>query len=215
MDDVVPKPPKELIEALPEDAAAWLSGWGWYVVLGFGALVVLLLFLGLLSFIGRLFARRPRHPAPNLEERFADYPPLPPSTGDRRLLIEGVPVRLRLVVLAAAGTESVFDENQLDKLLDRVLPGLGGIFNVDKPRVRIWPLQLSSEGFAHHLHRNTIIPEGERQLSRWVVVAGRAKLDDCQVMLGMGLEAIKPTTVGRKTLDTHEWPVVLRVRVRD
>jgi len=118
-------------------------------------------------------------------------------------------------VIAAAGTESNFDEAHLDKLLDRILPGLGSIYAADRPRVRVWPLQLSYEGFTKHLHRNTIIPEGPNQLSKWVVIAGRAKLNDCQVMLGLGLEALKPTTVGRKTIDAHEWPVVLRVRVRD
>ncbi len=130
-------------------------------------------------------------------------------------MVEGVPVRLRLVAIAPAGKESVVDEDNLDKLLERILPGLGLIFKGDKPRVRIWPMQLSYDGFTKHFHRNTILPEGENQLTKWVVIAGRAKLDDCQVMLGLGLEAIKPTTVGRKTIDAHEWPVVLRVRVRD
>jgi hypothetical protein len=215
MDEMLKKPPKELVDALPEDVGAWLSGWGWYAVLGVGALIILLLLLGLFSYLRRLFARQPQHDAPNLEERFADYPLLKPSSGDRRLTIEGVPVRLRLVVVAPAGTESQFDQEHIDKLLDRILPGLGGIFNADKPRVRIWPMQLSHEGFAKHLHRNTIIPEGEKKLSPWAVVAGMAKLDDCQVMLGLGLQALKPTTVGRKTVAAHQWDEMLRVRTRE
>lgn len=207
---------KTVQDSLPDSAAELLDDWGWYVLLGFGGLVVLLLLLGFFSFMRRAFRRQPPPvKTPNLEERFAEYPPLKPSSGDRRLTIEGVPVRLRLVVVAPAGTESVLDEEHLDKLLDRILPGLGGIFLGDKPRVRIWPVQLSHEGFANHLHRNTIIPEGEHQLSKWAVVAGRAKLDDCQVMLGLGLEAIKPTTIGRKTIDSHQWDVMLRVRTRE
>ncbi len=187
MEELLKKPPKELIDVVPEDVGNWLSDWGWYVVLGVAALIVLLLLLGLFSFLRRLFTRRPTNFEPNLEERFADYPPLPPSTGDRRLTVEGVPVRLRLVVLAPAGTDSRVDLHSVEKLLDRVLPGLGAICQGDKPRVRIWPLQLSYEGFTKHLHRSTIIPEGERQLSKWAVIAGRAKLDDGQVMLGLGL----------------------------
>lgn len=209
------KPPQALIDAVPEDVGTWLSDWGWYVVLGFAALVLLLLLLGLLSYLRKLFSRQPQDKAPNLEERFAEYPQLKPSTGDRRLTVEGVPVRLRLVVVAAAGKESQFDEEHIDKLLDRILPGLGAIYVGDKPRVRIWPMQLSHEGFTKHLHRNTIVPEGERKLSKWAVVAGMAKLDDCQVMLGLGLEALKPTTIGRKTIAAHEWDVLLRVRTRE
>ena len=213
--DELKKPPQVLIDNVPEDLANWLSGWGWYVVLGVGAFIALMLLLGLLSFLRRLFARTPALPAENLEERFAEYPPLKPSTGDRRLTIEGVPVRLRLVVVAPAGSESEFDDEKIDKLLDRILPGLGGVFNADRPRVRIWPMQLSHEGFTKHLHRNTIIPEGERQLSPWAVVAGMAKLDDCQVMLGLGLQALKRTTIGRKSIGAHEWDVLLRVRTRE
>src|SRR5262245_15068991 len=127
MEETLKKPPKELIEALPEDVGAWLEGWGWYVVLGVAAFIILLLVLGLLSFLRKLFTRPAQIPSQNLEEHFAQYPPLKPSTGDRRLTIEGVPVRLRLVVVAAAGTESRFDDQKIDKLLDRILPGLGGI----------------------------------------------------------------------------------------
>jgi hypothetical protein len=204
-----------LLSWLPEGLRSLLPDGVWLGIVGFGALVVLLLVLGFLSWVRRLFTRRPNNLTANLEERFAEYPPLPPSSGDRRLTVEGVPVRLRLVALAAAGTESAFDENKIEELLDGILPGLGLIFRGDKPRVRIWPTQVSYQGFANHFHRNTIIPEGDRQLSKWVVLAGRAKLKGTQVMLGLGLEALSPTTVGRRTLDSHEWPTVLRVRVRD
>lgn len=213
--DFLTKPPQALLDVMPDGIRAWLEGWGWYAVLGVGGLIVLLLVFSFLGFIRRLFSRRAPDVAPNLEERFAEYPPLKPSTGDRRLTIEGVPVRLRLVVVAPAGKESSFDPDRIDRLLDRILPGLGAVYKGDKPRTRFWPMQRSYEGFTKHLHRNTIIPEGERQLSKWAVVAGRAKLDDGQVMLGLGLEALKPTTIGRKTIDSHEWDVMLRVRTRD
>src|SRR5687767_1143082 len=100
MEESLKKPPKELIEALPEDVGVWLEGWGWYVVLGVAAVIIMLLLLGLFSFLRKLFARKRQIPTHNLEEYFAQYPPLKPSSGDRRLTIEGVPVRLRLVVVA-------------------------------------------------------------------------------------------------------------------
>ncbi|MCS7045702.1 MAG: hypothetical protein NZO58_05040 [Gemmataceae bacterium] len=207
---------KEAISnVLPESARGLLDGPGWYILLGVAGVVALLVVLAFFGVLGRLFRREKKVPVQNLEERFAEYPPAKPSTGDRRLTIEGVPVRLRLVVVAAAGSESQFDEEQIDRLLDRILPGLGAVMKGDKPRVKIWPRQLSYEGFTKNFHRNTIIPEGENKLSKWAVVAGRAKLDDCQVMLGLGLEALKPTTIGRKTIDAHEWDVLLRIRTRE
>ena len=95
------------------------------------------------------------------------------------------------------------------------MPGLGQICTADKPRVRIWPMQLSYNGFTTHFHRCTIVPEGDGELSPWVVVAGRAKLGKNQVMVGFALQALKPTSAGRLTLEAHEWESKLRVRVRD
>jgi len=205
------KPPQWLKELMP-DAAEY----AWWGLLGFGALVVLLLIWALASRLLALFSRQPAPPKEkNLKEDLADYPPLPPSTGDRKLLVEGVPVRLRLVVAAPAGTESRVSFDNMEKLLDRVLAGLGDIATHDRPRVKIWPVQLSHEGFANTFHNNTTLPEGEDEPSRWIMVAGRAMAGKQQILLGLGLQAIKPTTVGRRTLKAHEWDSVLRVRVRD
>jgi hypothetical protein len=204
----------DILQFLPEDLRDALPNGAWYGILAFAAFALLMLLFGLLSFIRRLFRREPTHPAPHLQERFADYPPVKPSSADVRLEIERVPVRLRLVVIAPAGKESDVDMNKLDALLDRVVPDLSKVVAADKPRVRRWPMQLSYEGFANHFHKNAIIPEGEHQPSKWIVVAGRAKLADCQVMVGLGLEAGRPVPLGHMTLDSHEWPVALKVRTR-
>jgi hypothetical protein len=209
--EFINNPPPWLKDISP-DGAQYI----WWGILGFGALVVLLLLWALLSKFLGLFSRKPAKPKEkNLEEDLADYPPLPPSTGDRRLLVEGVPVRLRLVVAAPAGKESRVSAENIEKVLDRVLSGLGDIVIHDRPRVKIWPMQLSYEGFANTFHNNTTLPEGEDAPSRWVMVAGRAMVGKQQILLGLGLQAIKPTTVGRKTLKAHEWESVLRVRVPD
>ena len=181
-------------------------------ILGVGALVMLVM---LFVVIRLLFGRKAKPKEPSLEEDLSTYPPLKGSSGDRRLLVEGVPVRLRLVVLAPAGKQSEIDEEKIEATLEKILPGLGQIFTADKPRLRIWPMQLSYQGFTRHLHRNTLVPEAEGELSPWVVIAGRAKLGKHQVMVGFAMQALKPTTVGRLTLESHEWESKLRVRVRE
>jgi hypothetical protein len=150
-----------------------------------------------------------------LEEHLAEYPKPKPSTGDRQLLIERVPCRLRLVAIAPAGKADEIDEDDIPNLLDRVANGLGEIFKGDKPRVRIWPLQVSYEGFSKHFHRNTITPEAEDEPTPWVIVAGRCKLGKQQIMLGLAALALKPTTVGRRTYDSHEWAQAVRVRIQE
>jgi hypothetical protein len=214
--DFLQKPPQWLNDALPDAARDVLQNGGWYAILGVGALVVLLI---LWAIVRPLFRRR-RRPARAERseiavEDLASYPPPAPSTGDRRLTVEGVPVRLRLVVLAPAGVAYQVNADTVNDVLEQVLTGLGSIAAADLPRVRVWPAQLSYEGFANTFHRNTPMPEGEKEPSRWVLVAGRARMGGQSLMVGLGMQAIKPTTVGRKTLQPHEWSTVLRIKVRD
>lgn len=212
--DFFEKPPDWLVKALPEGGARdFVQGSGWFVVLGIIALIILLILRRLLF---KLFARKREvfSQRPSLEEDLESYPPAPAATGDRQLRVEGVPVRMRLVVVAPAGKDGV-EADAIEGLLDRVLPGLGEMCRADKPRIRVWPRQLSYDGFTSLFQRNTLTRERTGELSRWVILAGRAKLGDQQIMLGLALQAVKPTTVGRRMLDAHEWPSVLRVRVRD
>ena len=206
---------KSVQDKLPAPVAA-LPGWVQLAaVLGVLAIAALVALVLLLVVLRMLFGRKAKPKAASLEEDLSTYPPLKGGGGDRRLVVEGVPVRLRLVAIAPAGKQSEVDEEQVEPMLERILPGLGRIFAADKPRVRIWPMQLSYQGFTKHFHRNTLIPEGEGELSPWVVVAGRAKLGKNQVMVGLALQAQKPTTIGRLTLEAHEWESKLRVRVRE
>jgi len=214
--EILQKPPQWLVNVLPDAGKRLVEngGIGWYVALGGAGLVVLLLLYVVLK---GLFRRTPPEPKDDdLTEHLEEFPALPPSTGDRRLLVEGVPVRLRLVVIAPPGAGAKIDVENINRLLNAVLSGLGDIAATDKPSVRIWPRQHSYEGFAKIFHNNTVLPDDEDESStRWVMLAGRAKISGKQYLLGLGLEALKPTTVGRKTLKAHEWASVLRVRVRD
>lgn len=209
------QPPDWLLNLFPA-ARSFLENGGWLGILLFLGLLGLLLIWGVFSRLRSWLSGKPvPEGGPNLKEDLAKIEPPAPSTGDRRLLVEGVPVRLRLVVLAPAGRESEIPKDRIPQLLNRIVLGLGDLAMHDKPKIAIWPLQLSYEGFANSFHKNTLAPEGENDPSRWVLLAGRAKIDGLQVMLGLGLLAFAPTTIGRRRLEAHEWPTVLRVRVRD
>lgn len=204
--------PKQLTDLLPEGLrqyALYIAGGGVCIA----SIVVLLLFLAVIRF---LFGRRAK-PAkgPNLVENLQEYPELKSSTGDRQLRVEGTPARLRLVVVAPAGTAFEVDLDTLDKLLEKVVQGLGEIYKHDKPRVKQWPTQVSYKGFATHFHANMKTGAEEGEQTRWVMVAGRIKVGKQQFMLGIALQTIKPNTIGRLTVDAHEWTNVLRVRVKE
>jgi hypothetical protein len=210
------KPPRWLTDLLPQSANDLLDQGGWWVVLGFVALVVLLIVWAILARLGHaLFGRRPEPPPQlDLTENLAAYPPLTTPAGPDRLTYEGLPVRLRLVVVAPAGKDFGINRKRALELLERLVPGLAEIAEDDQPRVRIWPPQHSYEGFSVTFHRNTPLPEGEGNLSQWIPVAGRAKIGAQPVLLGLVLWAEDQTTLTRRTLEPHEWPIALRIKPR-
>ena len=128
------------------------------------------------------------------------------------LSVYHVPVRLRLVVVAPAGKEADLDATAAEKLLEGVIPGLGSVVARDRPRIRLWPPQLSHQGFNATFHRCTPKPEPEGQPSRWVLLAGRALAGRQPVLLGLALWAEEPNTLGRMNLEPHQWLDVLRLR---
>src|SRR5258708_6764215 len=92
------KPPQGLVELLPEGMRPFVEGPGWYVILGVVALIIVWI---LWSVVMRYLPKKTYvRPAENLEEILAQYPEAKPSTGDQQLRVEGVPVRMRLVVVA-------------------------------------------------------------------------------------------------------------------
>src|SRR5262245_30831952 len=91
----------DFTELLPEEVRTFLEtplGLG-AVVLALGAVVYCLAFVSGRVWRG-LFAVAPKAPEHNLRERVGEYPPPPGQPGPRQLTVEGVPVRVRLVVVA-------------------------------------------------------------------------------------------------------------------
>jgi hypothetical protein len=178
-----------------------------YSAVGGAVFLLMLLFLWL---------RRGR-PAPvdaeaGLLERLADYPPAGP--GPQRLFLHGQPMRLRLVVLAPMGKRPLPAAEAMEPLLERVLRGLGDIARQDRPRVRVWPPQLSQHGFAPTFFRLTLRPQGAGQPSPWILAAGPARAGGQQFLLGLALFADEPTDENDRILQAHQWKELFRVGPR-
>jgi hypothetical protein len=186
----------------------------WLLFLTVGLLLLLLLGLLLRRLLRALF-RGPgstRDWDRDLREDL-DACPLPTRPpGERLLYAYHLPVRLRLVIVAVPGKEVDVDATAVEKLLERLLPGLGTMCARDRPRIRVWPQQLSQHGFVAAFHRCTPKHEPDGEPSRWVLLAGRALLGRQPVLLGLGLWADEPTTLGRVNLEPHQWLDVLRLR---
>ena len=179
----------------------------------FYAVVGGILLLLLLPMILWLRRRRPAvDPEAALIEKLGEYAPAGP--GPQRLLLYGQPLRLRLVVLAPMGKRALPTDGALERLLDQALPGLGDIARQDRPRIRVWPPQLSQQGFPPTFFRLTHRPEQAGKPSPWILAAGPIRAGGQQFLLGMALYADGPTERGNLILQANQWSEVFRVGPR-
>src|SRR5207249_1087842 len=58
-----------------------------------------------------------------------------------------IPLRLRLLLLAPAGTEPSVDTQHAPRLLDQAVPGLSTMAGPDQAQIRLWPAPPSQQGF--------------------------------------------------------------------
>jgi hypothetical protein len=204
------------IKQLPQGAQDFLNSGGWLLVAVFLALLILFVLAWTLRAVFRsLFGRR--KPAPiDSDREFAEdlfYSPMPEGhPGDRRLTVYHLPVRIRLVVVAPTGREASLDAVNVDILIDQIVPGLSEVVRRDRPKIRVWPPQLSHSGFAAAFRRRMHKPEPDGIASRWVLVGGRAQVGRQPLMIGFAFWADEPNMVGRLTLEPHQWLDVLRLR---
>lgn len=207
------KPPQALRDALPQAGKDFLDI-GWWIIL----LIVIALVLGVVALVVRTVLRsmagKEKDPQDPLRENLGEYPPAPAKTSSRSLLVESVPARLRLVVIAPQTRSQAITAQQAEALLELVVKGLGNIAMTDKPRVRIWPHQLSIEGFGNTFHRLVTRPERDNQPSRWVVFAGQARAGKQMILLGLALQTDNETNLARRTLDADDWTQLLTVRAK-
>lgn len=143
------------------------------------------------------------------EERLADYPPAP--AGKARLKIEGRPARLRVVVVAPVGKDAAIDLATVENQLEQIVYGLGTVARQDKPRIRVWPAQLSNKGFAMTFNRMMVKPERPGQPSRWITIAGPTQPRPRPLMLGLVVQTEEPTAVGHLSPAPDQWATTVQV----
>jgi hypothetical protein len=165
-------------------------------------LIVLLLLVVVFVFRGK---KAPSGEAA-LMEKLAGYPP--PPAGDARVSVQNEPARVRLVVIAPAGKRNL---GEPEAVLDQILRGLGKAARADKARIRVWPPQLSHKGFPNTFFRVTHRPEPEGRPSRWVLMAGTARVGGQPVLLGLALLTEEPTRLGLMEVEESEWGDFLQV----
>jgi len=197
-----------MLWAQVEDVVSRLQhNWIWIAVL-LGLLIALLA-------IWRIASSRTKVPLDlekGLREDLRTYPSPPAATVPRQLTVNGEPVRLRLVVVAPTGkVQEPINPDHLPDLLDEVFRGLGGFVHTDKPRLKVWPPQLSVAGFAPTFLRLVQSPDSAGSPSRWVKLAGPARTAKHPILLGLAFLADQPCKLGDLNVETTEWGELLYI----
>ncbi len=173
-----------------------------------GVLILLLILVALM----RRGGKKPVDQESGMDEDLSEYPPPPGQAGPRRLTVHGRPVRLRLVVVAPVGKRKIAEGGAVEALLDQVLRGLGQIAQQDRPRVRVWPPQLSLQGFAPTFFRRTQCPDRAGKPSHWLMAAGPARAGGAPVLLGLAMWADDKGPMEQAILLETDWDAALQIK---
>ena len=196
------------------------------VGLSIGQLVaVILAAIGLIVVLGwmrRLRRPKPKQqPAPDLSIDVTQLGEAgPPPTGPSVELYH-LPMRLAALVIAPTGRGSdldgsdLADEDRLTALADQIVPGFGAVVAAHGPVVRIWPAQLSSQGFANSFFAQARLPGNEGKSTPWCAVAGRFETDGQKFLAGLVLRAQAANNLSHVVVEREsQWMDLLRVRLK-
>jgi hypothetical protein len=196
------------LQRLP-DAALF---WG-----GMLAALVVLLLVVILFLLLRRRARQPELALPDLRIDVSALPDHGPPTGEPRLELYGTPVRLAVLVLAPAGRNNPLPAgSDLLGALDNLLPDFTTVVAAHRPLIRLWPCQLSTQGFVNSFFNNARLPGDRGKGTPWCAVAGRFEAGGQQLLAGLVCAADRPNSLSQVTVaHAGQWMDVLRVKEAD
>jgi hypothetical protein len=178
-----------------------------------GVLLALVAMAVALRMWTRLRRRRPVGEPQSLEINVAALGDAGPPAGGPALSVHHVPVRLALLVLAPVGRGSELPRaSELPQLLDNAVPGLGRLLGPHGTRIKLWPPQLSTHGFAAALFANVRLPGDRGKGTPWCSIAGKFMARERGYLAGLVLRAAAPNSLGQLTLERDtDWLDALRI----
>lgn len=179
-------------------------------------LALLAILLGASAVLIWLRRRRPLPTAPRpLEMDLAELGSGGPPPGVPALELYHVRLRVAALVLAPAGRgHDLPPTERLPSLLDAFMPGLARVVHAHHSRIKLWPPQLSTQGFANALFAHLRLLGTPGKDSPWCAVAGRFEAEGRALLVGMLLCAAAPHNLGQFTFERQaQWLDAVRVKL--
>lgn len=207
---------------LPAGIQSWLENGGWWWTLGAIGILALLWLRRMILYVQRTWkrSRRRKKRRPKLKkvkaslvEDLTGAAETYTDPGPVRILVKGVPARLRMVVIASSGRGGEeLTEDSVDWVLDYIMPGLAAAVHPDNPRIRLWPPLYSVDGFASTLSQNIRIPAPKGGRSPWVTMSGPVQVGDQKFLVGLTFHTDEPTSLKQIKVKRDRWLDVLSTR---
>lgn len=181
----------------------------------FAAALAALLLVAVIALIR--FGLRWRSPQPTQKLPPPEPLPLhaerPPATGPQ-LYLHGLRMRAAIIVIAPVGRGSPLPTiEELPALLDQAVPGLARVLTPHAARIKLWPPQLSVQGFAQAFFIHFRLPGDRGKGTSWCSLAGKFEAGGRPLLLGLALSAAAPNNLSQVVVQhVEEWPGLLEVR---
>lgn len=189
-----------------------------FVAIGLGAIIALIVAAVLFS-VARWLLKAIRKPkaiavAPDLELDVANLPIADVASASPKLEIYGIRSVVVAVVVAPSGRDADEPPKRVAfHLLEAVTPGFGEVLAGHQPLLRIWPAQLSSQGFAQLFFSHARLPGDSGRGTSWTSAAGKVQWKGKSFLVGIVFHAEKPMELGQRVMDHGGlWVEMLRVR---
>ncbi len=177
--------------------------------------LVVLALCGLVLFL--LLRRRQIKPAPvtrsnmylNVESLGQHGTP----AGMRELQFYNIPVRLAAIVIAPVGRDRATPHHEdAEQLLESIVPGIDEVIRSHRPEIRVWPAQLSVQGFTQAFFNHVALPGQQGKGTPWCSLAGKFMTHGHAFVAGLVFRSEKANGVGQVAV-RHEaqWLDMLRL----
>jgi hypothetical protein len=181
------------------------------------AALALLVLVVAVIFIWRRLRRRVDIVIPPPVDLGIDVSQLPQSGPmDPTLQVEiyGTPVRIAVIVLAPVGRDGVVPQmHEFLDIIEQLVPNFAAAVNRDRPLIRAWSGQLSSQGFANSFFNNVPLPGDRGKGSPWCSLVGKFTANKQQFLAGIVCCGSGDNALSQYAIQ-HEgqWNDILRVR---